>query len=106
MLCGLTTRVPNPSRLHTGAELLGRAIAHCPPPQRSWAMCALAWLRWALGIGIAAHDLVHAVAAVDPYNSLVPYYSMLIDRITPSWIFVEPPMPNRAARRQAARARR
>ncbi len=111
MLVGQTSEMPSAARLNAGAELLGRAIAHCPLEERSWAMCALAWVRWALGLTSAADELLRSAARVDPDNGLVPVYHTIITRCLPAWIFstgaAGPGAPsNRAGRRAAARRKR
>ena len=67
--------------------LLGRAIVHCGLPERSWAMCALAWVRWAVGIASAADTLVREAARIDPANSLAPVYAAILHSTYPAWIF-------------------
>ncbi|MGB4777838.1 hypothetical protein [Microbacterium sp.] len=106
LLAGDTRQRPDAGRLSRGAKLLGRAVVHCPLPERSWAMCALAWVRWALGIASAADALITEAARVDPYNSLVPVYASLLRSSHPAWIFDRRPPTNRKDRRAAARAAR
>lgn len=105
LLTGRTSEMPSRERLQAGAELLGRAVAHCTLPDRSWTMCALAWVRWALGMKTAAFDLLDAAQRVDPGNSHVPVFQTAFDRLTPDWLFQRPPL-NRQARRRAAQGRR
>jgi hypothetical protein len=105
MLLGQTRVIPSIERLSAATELLGRAIAHCRLPQRSWAMCTLAWVRWATGLTSTAHELVVAANDIDPGNGLVPVYSTVFDNLVPEWIFSLPPR-NRADRRSQNAARR
>ena len=106
MLVGDTPTIPDPDRLHRGAHLLGRAIVHCGLPERSWAMCALAWVRWAVGIASAADTLVREAARIDPANSLAPVYAAILHSTYPAWIFDRRPPQNRRSRRAASRAAR
>jgi hypothetical protein len=104
LLAGRTHELPSTERLRVGANLLGKAIAHCALPDRSWTMCALAWIRWALGLANAAHELIESAMRVDSGNTLAPVYRVMFDHLTPDWIFHSPP-PNRAERRRAMRNR-
>ncbi|WP_315548970.1 hypothetical protein [Microbacterium aurum] len=106
MLVGDTPTIPDPDRLHRGAHLLGRAIVHCGLPERSWAMCALAWVRWAAGIASAADTLVREAARIDPTNALAPVYAAVLHSTYPAWIFDRRPPQNRRSRRAASRAAR
>ncbi|WP_448257079.1 hypothetical protein [Microbacterium aurum] len=106
MLVGDTPTIPDPDRLHRGALLLGRAVVHCGLPERSWAMCALAWVRWAVGIASAADTLVREAARIDPTNSLAPVYAAVLHSTYPAWIFDRRPPQNRRSRRAASRAAR
>lgn len=100
LLTGQTRELPSPERLRAGAALLGRAIAHCPLPEKAWLMCAFAWVQWALGLSNAAHETIVSARRLAPGNSLAPMYHAMFDRLTPEWIFTSMP-PNRAARRRA-----
>jgi hypothetical protein len=104
LLTGRTVELPSPERLRAGADLLGRAIAHCRLPDRAWAMCALAWVHWALGLANSADRLIESAQRVDPDNSLAPVYRTLFSHVPPEWLFHSPAL-NRAARRRATRDR-
>lgn len=106
MLIGDTPTRPDPGRLHRGALLLGRAVVHCGLPERSWAMCALAWVRWAVGLATAADALVREAIRIDPGNTLAPIYAAILHTTPPVWIFDRRPPQNRKGRRAAARAAR
>ncbi|MDL5350587.1 DUF4192 family protein [Microbacterium sp. zg-YB36] len=108
MLLGETDERPSAARLRKGALLLGRAIAHCNMPERVWAMCALGWIRWALGLTAAAEEMLDSAESVNPDNTMVPVYRTLVTHCIPAWIFDRAPQPalNRAARRAAARHRK
>jgi len=105
MLTGESGQPVSPTRLRSGAVLLGRVVAHAPVPQRSWAMCALGWVRWALGLASAADEILRAARTLDPRNSLAPYYHTLVTHFFPGWIYRDalPVTPNRAERRKASR---
>lgn len=105
-LTGHTDARPDPVRLAAAATLLSRAVANCVLPERSWAMCALAWVRWALGLTNAAAHLVDAAARVDPLNAAAPVYQALIAARPPNWIFGDRPPVRRSDRRAAARLAR
>jgi len=107
MLAGDTGRRPSSERLHRAALLLGRAVAHCQLAESVWALCALAWVRWALGLTAAAEELLRCGHEIDPANSLVPIYHALVTHCFPAWVYdrAQGPEVNRAARRAAARRR-
>jgi len=68
-------------------------------------MCALGWVRWALGLASAADEILRAARTLDPRNSLAPYYHTLVTHFFPGWIYRDalPVTPNRAERRKASR---
>jgi hypothetical protein len=105
MLTGQTLRCLGPDRLRAGADLLSRAVAHCPLPERSWVMCALGWLHWAMGLTNSAIELTSTAQRIDPRNSLAAYYRTLVMNCTPDWIFEDPAPANRSTRRRTARRR-
>lgn len=100
LLTGQTREIPSPERLHAGAILLGRAIAHCPSPERAWVMCAFAWVQWALGLSNAANEMIVSTRLLSPNNSLAPVYHTVFEHLRPEWVFASAP-PSRAARRRA-----
>jgi hypothetical protein len=102
LLTGQTRDIPSPERLHAGAVLLGRVIAHSPLPERAWIMCAFAWVQWALGLSSAAHETIVSARRLAPNNSLAPVYHTVFEHLRPEWTFTTA-LPNRAARRRATK---
>lgn len=104
LVTGRTQERPSPDRLHAGALLLSRAVVHCSLRERAWTMCALAWVRWALGLTTSALEMLDAAQRVDPRNSQVPVLRTLFAHVTPEWLFASP-SPNRRERRRRTRRR-
>ncbi|WP_197060997.1 DUF4192 family protein [Microbacterium mangrovi] len=99
LMSGKTAQVPSADRLQVGAVLLGRAIAHCRRPDRSWAMCALAWVRWALGLTVSAFEVLDSAARIDPGNPLPAALRSMFEHTTPAWLYGE---TDRRTRRRSA----
>jgi hypothetical protein len=104
LMSGQTREMPDADRLQAGAVLLGRAIAHCRLADRSWALCALAWVRWALGLTRSAFVALDSARRIDPDNPLAPVLFMMFEVTTPAWLYSS--MPNRRARRTRARQKK
>ena len=105
LLTGQTREIPSPERLHAGAVLLGRALAHGPLPDVAWVRCAYAWVQWARGLSSAAHEMIVETRRLAPNNSLAPVYHTVFKHMTPEWLF-RTDLPNRAARRRAGKKSR
>ncbi|HKT57943.1 MAG TPA: hypothetical protein VJR25_14355 [Microbacterium sp.] len=104
LLTGRTREVPSSGRLEAGAVLLSRAVVHCSVPDRAWTMCALAWVRWALGLTTSAFEMLDAAQRVDPGNSHVPVLRTVFHHLAPQWLYQEP-SPNRSERRRRTKGR-
>ncbi|WP_022899263.1 DUF4192 family protein [Humibacter albus] len=105
LLSGQTHRMPSAARLRAGSVVLAHAIAHCPLPERSWLLCALAWTQWARGLSSAADATIVTARRLAPNNSLAPVYHTLFFHLSPEWVFTSA-LPNRAARRRAGKRSR
>lgn len=107
MLCGQTTDVPSPGRIARGIALLSHAIAHTPVVDRPFALCALAWLHWARGMGSIAGSLLDEIARINPHHPMAAVLDTIFSAFSlPEWVFdrsVQRGGGNRAARRAAAR---
>ena len=104
LLMGQTHEMPSRERLRSGALLLGRALAHCPPSEKAWLMCAFAWVQWALGLTTAAIGTITSARHLYPQNTLAPIYHTEFEHFMPDWLFSDY-RPPRAERRRASKKR-
>lgn len=103
LMSGRTREVPDADRLQAGAVLLGRAVAHCELRDRVWTLCALAWVRWALGLTRSAFVALEEARGIDPANPLPPVLFAMFELTTPDWLYR--PAEKRRARRSRERGK-